>query len=146
MADIKAIRLALVERIKALELQLTQVSPYMLNNPTPPCAYVVFTDEHYPDGNRVLTDTLAFTVNALIAISSDVAAQEALDEFVSSNGLGIRAALEQPDPGEQTVTLGGLISDLQVTRCRPDRLYPLKGRPDPHATALGAEWTALLYP
>ena len=146
MADVKGIREALVTRIEALGFQLTQVSPYMLMNPTPPCAYIVFTDEEYPDGQRVITDTLHFTVNVLIAMTSDVAAQEALDDFISTNGANIKDALEEPDPGEHTVTLGGLISDLQVIRCRPDRLYPIKGRPDPHATALGAEWTALLYP
>ena len=146
MADIKGIRAALVERIEALDFAFSQVSPYMLNNPTPPCAYLVLTAEQYPDGKLVITDELHFTVNILIAMTSDVAAQEALDDFVSTNSTSIREALEEPDPGEYTVTLGGLISDLQVTRCRPDRLYPIKGRPDPHATALGAEWTALLYP
>jgi hypothetical protein len=146
VADIKGIRQALVARIEELGFPLTQVSPYMLNNPTPPCAYIVFADEEFPDGQRVITDTLHFTVNVLIAMTSDVAAQEALDDFISTNGANIKDALEEPDPGENTVTLGGLISDLQVMRCRPDRLYPIKGRPDPHATALGAEWTALLYP
>jgi hypothetical protein len=145
--EIKAARLALVERIKTIDFEFTQVSPYKLNNPTVPCAYLMLLDEVWPDGTHVRNETLTFTVNVLIATTSDVAAQETLDEFVGSTGdRSIKAALEQVDPGEQTVTLGGLIADLEVIRCRPDRLFATPRSNDPHATALGGEWTVLVYP
>lgn len=137
MADIAAIRQALADNLGEVALQM-QISPYRLPNPFPPCAYVIPTEQLWPDGQRVDIETFHFKVVVLVANNDDVAAQQLLDQLLASDGeFSIKAAIES-DP-----ELGGNADDLQVLKAEIGHLTKADA---PTKTALGAEWTVAVYP
>lgn len=87
------------------------------DRPPMPCLYVgevnIDPDTNFGAGS----DTYTFRLVILVSASDDKDGQARLDSYVSRTGVrSIRAALEtlRGNPGEYA--LGGLVSDLHVTR------------------------------
>lgn len=130
MASITDIRAALADAIGALGN--IQASPYILANPTPPSAFVYPCGEagdiEYDQAMHRGFDIVPFTVEVYTGSPHDIAAQVNLDEYLEpSGGRSIKAALEADK------TLGGIVDDLRVTRCRGYRavVMPHRGQVDP---------------
>jgi hypothetical protein len=109
-----------------------QVSGYMLANPTPPCVHLWPTSVDYDLTFQRGYDTWFFTVQAFVALSSDIGSQVMLDQFIAPSGpQSVKAVLEADD------TLGGLVVNLSVTNfSNYDRYIREGGGP-----VLGANWS-----
>lgn len=127
----KLIREALVANLSAV-LTEHQVSPYVLSNPTPPCAYVSAGGINYDLAMGRGLDQLSFSIVVLVGFTTDIGAQQKLDEMRSpSGGLSIKEAVESD------CTLQGACDDLRVVSVSAPQLYAGQdGR-----MSWGAEWT-----
>lgn len=139
MADLTGIRTALAENLSTLEG--IKFSAYMLSNPTTPSGHL------YPGGpagdityHMAFQDGVElwpFTVQAFVALSTDIGAQVKLDQYLASSGTqSVKAALESDR------TLGGLAASVKVLSSGGYRVYPRPAN-DP---VLGAEWHVEVYP
>lgn len=96
MADMEAIRRGLAANLRAtLPIGEGQVSPYLLENPTPPCLQVGGLDgvDYTTLGFGHGGDTHRFVIEACLGRSSDVGAQKLLDELLSGSS-SVKRALE----------------------------------------------------
>jgi len=110
-----------------------QVSPYMLASPTPPSIHVFPDTIEYDKVMKRGLDDWFILVQAFVGTTSDIGAQQKLDEMLAPSGAtSIKAAIESDK------TLGGAVSSLQVVSCSGYRVYPRPGSSD--AAVLGAEW------
>lgn len=114
-----------------------QVNPYMLSNPTPPCAYVVPDPITYDTTYQRGQDEYAFTIVVQVSENSgDIGAQKRLDRFMEPSGPeSVKASVEYGE-GELIATLGGLVDSVQVDSCDGYRTYITQGR----APVLGTEF------
>jgi len=112
------------------------VSPYVLANPTPPAGHLFPAPVEYDAAFTRGMDVWTFTLQLYVAEAAiERAAQERLDEFISTSALtSVKRVLEVPD-GPQT--LGDLIDDLRVVRCDGYRRWAVDGR----GPVFGSEWT-----
>jgi len=100
----------------------TQVSAYMLAAPTPPAIHIVPPAIEYHQAMQNGFDELTFTVQAFVALGTDIGAQKRLDEMREPSGVGsIKAALEADR------TLGGVIKDLIVRASPEPQVLTLEG-------------------
>ena len=131
MVDLAAIREGLATNLSVIAD--TQISPYMLANPTPPCIQVMGPDEVTYDvtfGRG--SDSWMMIVQAFVASVGDIAAQARLDKMLHPTGPeSIKEAIESDR------TLGGSAKDLRVVRSSGYQQYNLEGR----GPVLGAEFT-----
>jgi hypothetical protein len=139
VADLTAIREALAESLReSLPAGQVQVSAYLLSNPSPP-SVMIFPGE--TDWHQAMQDGLEkreLIVRALVGTPTEEGAQRRLDEFLSSDGeFSLKAAIEKVEPGDQTVTLGGLVDDVEVVKTRGYQIYKTSPEKPPQ---LGAEW------
>lgn len=110
-------------------------SPYLLSNPTPPACEIQPGPIEYDQAFRRGLDRWTLTVRVFVGPSSDIGAQKRLDTMLAPAGTdSIKAALESDR------TLGGMVDDLQVTRCEGYRVFVREGAP----SVLGAEWTVVV--
>lgn len=131
-ASLTDIRTALAAQLKTVDRDW-QVSPYILANPTPPCAQVLPDEMDYHQAMQNGAETWSFVVQVIVALGTDEGAQRKLDELLESSGaLSVKAALEADED------LGGLVSSVTVTRTTGYRTYNLGPT---QQEALGAEWT-----
>lgn len=130
MASITAIREALAVALDGLDG--TQVSGYMLANPTPPSIHVVPDEITYDSAMGRGLDTVALKIQAYVGFTSDIGAQKRLDVWLAPSGSESVKALVENDR-----TLGGVVQDARVVDCTGYRLY---SSPDGRVV-LGAEWT-----
>jgi hypothetical protein len=118
----------------ALEPMGIQVSPYVLYNPTPPCAYVQDGPVNYDASMGRGHDDWTFTVFVLVGMVSDIGSQMKLDSLRKSHGdMSVKALIEADR------TLGGACIQARVPDVSGSRIYTLEGPP-----VLGAEWTVLV--
>lgn len=109
-----------------------QVSAYMLANPTPPAIHVLPGATEYHQAMGGGAEWWEFTVQAFVAITTDIGAQKLLDKWLASDGsLSVKAAIESDD------TLGGNCDGLIVTKRTGYTLFV----PDGRTSVLGSEWT-----
>lgn len=118
-----------------------QVSAYVLGNPSLPTIWVRPSPSDGFEYHRAFANGLeswTMLVQAYFASGiSDIGAQKNLDALLESTGAtSVKAAIEADK------TLGGVIKDLKVTTCTGYLEY---GRPD-GTTALGCDWTVVVYP
>jgi hypothetical protein len=86
-----------------------QVSAYMLASPTPPAIHVVPPAIEYHQAMQGGLERLTFTVQAFVALGTDIGTQKRLDDFRAPTGVtSVKAALEADR------TLGGVAQDLLV--------------------------------
>lgn len=110
-----------------------RVSPYALNKPTTPCAYVLAgpIDFHKAMGNGAVD--LEYRVVVMVAYDTasevDVTAQQTMADYRAADGV---KSLIESDP-----TLGGACEDLMVTEASEPTIY-LSGT---GAALLGCEFT-----
>jgi hypothetical protein len=146
MASLTDIRLGLAANLAVLN-QATgiQVLPYLIANPTPPTVLlfpVASENTRYDLAMGRGLDQWDFAVQAFVGATTDIGAQATLDKFIASSGpLSIKAALEKKDGPNGEVTLGGLVSDVNVTTCTGYRIYLREGG----GAVLGAEWTVEVW-
>jgi hypothetical protein len=108
-----------------------QVSAYMLSNPTPPTIHVYPAEIDYDLAMGRGLDKWTFTVQAFVALSTDIGAQVKLDAFLAPSGSqSVKAAIEADG------TLGGIVADTTVVSCTGYRVYARDGG----GPVLGAEW------
>lgn len=113
-----------------------QESPFLLSNPTPPCAEIAPAPIEYDKAFARGTDLIKLIVRVMVGITLDVAAQRRLDQFLATSGPNsIKEALESDG------TLGGTVDDVNVTDCSGYRIFKREGG----ASLLGAEWTVEIY-
>jgi hypothetical protein len=139
VATVREIREALASNLLAIEG--AQISPYRHPNPTPPILFVLpgppgggdFTEYHKAMGNGL--ETMTFTVRAEVGVISDLGAQMRRDEYLDVSGSSsVKQAVESDK------TLGGLVSDLIVTRSQAGELQTQGGVP-----RLAADWEVVVY-
>jgi hypothetical protein len=143
MASLTDIREALAAALKeSLPAGEVQVSAYILANPSPPTVQI-FPGE--TDWHQALQDGLEkreLIVQALVGTPTEEGAQRRLDGFLASTGeFSLKAAIEKVAPGDQTVTLGGLVEDVEVVKTKGYQVYKTEGKPP----QLGAEWIVDVY-
>ena len=109
----------------------TQVSAYMLSNPTPPVIHLFPAAVEYDLAMRRGLDKVILTVQAFVGFTTDIGAQKRLDLMLQSAGAtSVKAAAESDK------TLGGKAQDLRVIAMSGYKVFVVAGRPD----VLGAEW------
>ena len=109
MSQIGDLRSALRENLKTIPG--SQVSRYALFNPTPPGFHL--WPSNVPDYHKtfgepgVRLSEVEFTVQAFVAFSTDIGAQEIMDEYLEAAGPKSVVAAVESDK-----TLGGLADDI----------------------------------
>jgi hypothetical protein len=140
MATVKEIREGIAANLAALDG--VQKSAYLLSNATPPTLMVMpgppgggdFTEYHRAsqDGLEIMT----FTVRAEAGVVSDIGGQMKVDEFLDVNGgSSVKTAVESD------ASLGGLVSDLIVTRSTAGIVTSQDGT----SQKIAAEWEVKVY-
>jgi len=130
MADMTAVREALAANLSVIPN--VQVSAYMLANPSPPAIHLYPGPTEFHQAMGGGAEFWSFTVQAFVALVSDIGSQQRLDRMLASDGPdSVRAALES-DP-----TLGGECDDLIVTERTGYQIFSPQGRGE----ILGAEWS-----
>lgn len=130
-ASLTEIREGLAEALSAVAGM--QVSAWMLSNPTPPAAHVYPDETEYHRAMQNGAEGWTLIVEAFVASNSEIGAQQRLDKMLASSGAeSVKEALEADG------TLGGIVSDVTVTRTTGYRQYQLPAGQGP---ALGAQWT-----
>ena len=132
MADLTAIRQGLAAALEPLGFQ---VSPWVLSEPTPPCAYVTVGPEDYAQVMAGGHTELTFVVFVLVGMASEVGAQQQLDQMLDTEGAQSVKALLEADQ-----TLDGAAFSVHVPSRTGERLY----RRTVSTPLLGAEWTVLV--
>lgn len=132
MNDPTAIRVALAEKLSPLNSVLAQISPWVLSDPTPPCAYVTLGPEEYHQAfGPAGISNLTYIVFVLIGLTTDIGASKTLSPLMQKAGeRSVREILESGDR-----TLGGLCHSLVVAERSGERVYRLSN------PTLGCEWT-----
>lgn len=129
MALITDIRVALAASLSTITD--TQVSAYMLSNPTPPTAHIIPGSVEYDQAMGRGIDLLMLTAQVFIGLVSDIQAQKKLDEYLAGSGArSVKQALEADR------TLGGACQTLRVTRSSGYRVASNAGG----GQVLLAEW------
>lgn len=139
-ADLQVIREGLAEALQAVQLvEDMQVSPYLPDDPYPPCAWIVPDETEYHQAMQDGAETWGLAVQVMVALGHARGAQLRLDRMLASSGpQSVKQALEAAtDPGGP---LNGIVANDGVTVVRTSgyRTYTL---PTTQAEALGAEWT-----
>lgn len=124
------IRTELAASLSSLDMQ---ISPYVLTQPTPPCAYVGLGPTEYDRSMRRGHDSWTFLVTVLVGFVHDIGAQMTLDAFLMSHGPTSIKTLIEADK-----TLDGTVIQAWVPSVSAPRVYQLEGIQ--HAV-IGAEWT-----
>jgi hypothetical protein len=114
-----------------------QVSPYILDNPTPPSLYVMGPEETIYDlAMQRGLDEWQIIVQGFVGGVTDIGAQIRLDEWLApSGGNSVKTALEKDK------TLGGKVCNIRVVSSSGYRLYHVESQ----VTTLGADWTCRIY-
>ena len=126
-ADITDIRKALAAALAPLRIQ---TSPWVLAEPTPPCAYLTVGPEEYDRAMGRGHNDYVFVVVALVGLATDVGAQMELGTLMAESGERSVKTLLEADR-----TLGGLVHAVHVTERTGERVYR-SGAP-----TIGCEWT-----
>jgi hypothetical protein len=99
-----------------------QVSAWMLASPTPPAIHVVPPAIEYHQAMQNGFAELTFTVQAFVALNSDIGAQKLLAQMRAPTGSGsVKAAIEADR------TLGGVVKDLIVRSSAEPQVLTLEG-------------------
>lgn len=130
-----AVRQALADNLSTISG--IQVSAYVLSNPTPPAIQVVpGPAEYHQTMGASSASWWDFTIQAYVAVATDIGSQARLDRLLADDGAeSVRAALESD------TTLGGLCDDLIVVSRTGYTLFAPEGR----GSVLGAEWTVRVF-
>lgn len=132
MADMEKVTRALAANLS--EVLSTQVMPYMIAQPGSPSAHVYPSGINYDlAGSRGL-DLWLFTCQVMIGMVDEVASQLTLYKYLSDD----RSVKDHVESDPQ---LGGLVSDLRVTRCGGTQIMTVDGR-GPYVVA---EWSIEVY-
>lgn len=109
-----------------------QISPYVLSQPTPPTLQIIPPSVQYDLAMHRGLDEWMFTVQGLVAFSTDLGPQLLLDAMCAPTGASsVKAALEADR------TLGGVVGDLHVLEQLPGALYT---HPNTGSQMLLVEW------
>lgn len=129
MATVAQLRAALAANLAAITD--TQVSAYMLAQPTPPVIQVYPDEVEFDGAMRRGMDTWRFVIQAFVGAVSDIGSQKRLDAMLDP-----ASATSVKDAAESDPTLGGFAQDIRVVGASGYRVYQLEGRP----AVLGCEW------
>jgi hypothetical protein len=130
MATMAQIREGLAANLEAISG--IQVSAYMLASPTPPALHVIPSEIAYDRAGSRGLDLVQMTVQAFVALGSDIGAQVALDELLAPSGArSVKAALEA------SPTLGGAVQDVWVSAMSGYNVVTIPDR----GQMLSADWT-----
>jgi hypothetical protein len=116
---------------------LSQISAYVMSNPSPPCAYISAGPIVYDRAMHRGLDEIEFTVTVIFPFNVDISQQASLDELRDGSGaLSVKALVETD------LTLGGAVQTLRVTQSTEPRLYTRQSGP----LVFGCEWQVSVYP
>lgn len=132
MGQIADLRAALRENLK--QIPGVQVSRYALANPTPPGIHLWPSEipaYHKVFGRPPELTEIHFTVEAFVALTTDIGAQDYMDEMLEPNGAkSVVAAIESD------TTLAGACQDLLVVSSTSYQPIVAQGR----TPLLTSEW------
>jgi hypothetical protein len=132
--DLTAVREALASNLSAITG--TQVSAYMLLNPSPPAAHVFPSEIEFDRAMGRGLDFQVLTVQVIVGTVSNEAAQRQLDAYLAGSGpQSVKAALESDKK------LGGACSDLRVTGATGYRTIVQEGQ----APVLVCDWRVEIH-
>lgn len=139
MFDLTAVRAGLAAQLTSLAAaEGLQVTPYMLNEPTPPFVDIFPDEIEYDVASRRGGDMNMIVVRASVGFVSDQGAQVKLDRLLASSGASsMKAALETKASGQGTVTLSNIVDDLRVVSCSGYRVFERPGG----RSVLAATWS-----
>lgn len=124
-----------IAQVLRRQIRGLQAQPYVMANPTPPSADVRRGPVEYDQAMHGGVTHWTFLVRVYVAGATDRGAQNRLDVYLNPTGAGsIKAAIESD------TTLGGIVSDLQVTTATGEQAYELNG-----TQVLGSEWTVEVW-
>ena len=107
---------------------------YLLSEPTPPTFEIEPAGIEYNQAHANGVNEWTFTVRGFVGTASDLVSQQSLDVWMAASGTGsVKAAIESD------LTLGGVVSSLQVVRVSAPRTFAVSSQPN--SLYLGAEWT-----
>jgi len=99
-----------------------QVSAWMLASPTPPAIHVVPPAIDYHQAMQDRFSELTSTVQAFVALASDIGSQKRLAQMRAPSGTGsVKAAIEADQ------TLGGIVKGLIVRSSAEPQVLTLDG-------------------
>jgi hypothetical protein len=134
MAELGEIREALADALSVLPD--AQVSAYFLHQPTPPAMHIYPGPMTYDVAFGRGLDLWTFQIQAFVPLTSDIAAQRRLDEWLNAEG---STSIKQA--AEADKTLGGLVADLRVISHGGYAPVSIEGR----GLMLMAEWTVEVH-
>lgn len=127
---INQIREALATRLEAIAG--TQVSAYLLGNPTPPTLQVISGEITYDEScGSGAEQGYQFKVQAMVGVPGDIGAQKRLGEYSDARGSKSVNATIAADK-----TLGGVVDNAHVESASEEKIYELPGAP----AVIGREW------
>lgn len=114
-----------------------QISPYIIENPTPPTLYVIGPEETVYDlAMQRGLDEWHITIQGFVGGPTDIGAQVTLDRWLTpTGGNSVKKALES------NPTLSGKIVNIRVVSSSGYRIYHVEST----APTLGAEWTCKIF-
>jgi len=130
VVTINQAREALATRLESIAG--TQVSAYLLGNPTPPSLQVIGGEIVYEEtcGAGALMGYM-FKVQAMVGVPSDIGAQKRLGEYSDASGSkSIRACIAADK------TLGGVVDSAHVESASEEKTYELLSG----NVVIGREW------
>lgn len=144
MGQAEDIRQALADRLNTIPN--FGVSPYVMTNPNPPCAYIDSGEIEYDEAMDRGLDMLTFQIVVLVGATADIASQKRLDEFREPTGaVSIKALIEEPD-ADGFRTLGGVVDDVLVTKVSKPQVYALQTlHTSSTSPYLGCEFTVEIH-
>lgn len=120
MATMEQIAEGLATNLRSIDG--VQVSAWMLASPTPPAIHVVPPAIEYHQAMQSGFSELTFTVQAFVALASDIGSQKRLAQMRAASGAGsVKAAIEADR------TLGGVVKDLIVRSSAEPQVLTLEG-------------------
>ena len=113
-----------------------QAFPYLLANPTPPCAMVLRGLINYDEAFEGGTHLWEWLIRVYVANVSDIGAAMLLDQYLAADGAkSVKEAIEANS------TLNGTVADLHVTEATGEQVFVR----DSGGPLLGSEWTVQVW-
>jgi hypothetical protein len=136
VTNIAAIRAAFETSLMVLKDDVVQVSGYEIAAPTPPTIHCFPGPITYDLAGSGGLDEVMMTIQVLVPLGADFAAQDLLNGFMDALGpKSIKQAIEADS------SLGGIVSDLQVLGCSGQQRFVRDNGPP----LWGADWSVQVY-
>lgn len=135
MTELTQIRQGLADALSASLGEAFQISPWLLSNPTPPSVQIAPLEIAYHQAMGNGHATWTFRVRVLLPLSTDIGAQQTMDELLGVTGTSLIKEALEAEP-----TLGGACDDLIVRGADNYQTYV-----SDNGEMLGADWAVEVW-